>query len=117
MFKRRLSGTQWVASLGFWIIRQSADPPCQGVQGTSIIIALPKINVIVVTGVGVVSVVVTIINVCVVAVVAVVVGVVASIINLVTSVTPETEKHYGTRGENANFECQHCKTSARRAIL
>ena len=29
----------------------------------------------------------------------------------------ETEKHYGTRGENASFECQHCKTSARRLIL
>ena len=116
------SGVQTVfngeqASLGFWIIRQSADPPGQGVQGTSMIIALPKTNVIVVTVVGVVSVVVTIINVCVVAVVAVVVGVAASIINLVTSVTPETEKHYGTRGENCNFECQHCKTSARRALL
>ena len=53
----------------------------------------------------------------VVVVVAVVVGVAASIINLVTSVTLETEKHYGTRGENANFECQHCKTTARRALL
>jgi hypothetical protein len=28
------------------------------------------------------------------------------------SVTPETEKHYGTRGENANFECQHCKNTS-----
>ena len=73
-------------------------------QGTSIIIALPKINVIVVTVVSVV-------------VVVVVVGVAATIINLVTSVTPETEKHYGTRGENANFEFQHCKTAARRALL
>ena len=72
-------------------------------QGTSIIIALPKINVIVVT--------------VVIVVVAVVVGVAATIINLVTSVTPETEKHYGTRCENENFECQHCKTVARRALL
>ena len=86
-------------------------------QGTSIIIALPKINVIVVTVVGVVSVVVTIINVCVVAVVAVVVGVAASIINLVTSVTPETEKHYGTRCENVFSKRHHYKTTARRLIL
>ena len=78
-------------------------------QGTSIIIALPKINVIVVTVVGVVSVVVTIINVCVVAVVAVVVGVAASIINLVTSVTPETEKHYGTRCETYSLNANSAK--------
>jgi hypothetical protein len=29
----------------------------------------------------------------------------------------ETEKHYGTRGGNATFGCQHCKTTARRAII
>ena len=29
----------------------------------------------------------------------------------------ETEKHYGTRGENANFECQHCKAAARKTLL
>ena len=29
----------------------------------------------------------------------------------------ETKKHYGTRGENANVESQHCKTVARRALL
>ena len=37
--------------------------------------------------------------------------------NLVTSVTPETEKYYGTRCENENFECQHCKAAASRTLL